>query len=184
MDLMAGTGETWPYLLRRRPDIRFITAVDISSEMNIRALDILHRKRATKIMVKEANLLQSDLVSESADFVISAFGLKTFSQDQQAIFAKEVARILRHGGVFSFVEASDPKGWILRPLYLFYLNRILPLIEKFFLNGAQDFSMLGTYARNFQDCSHFAKCLKEQGLELDYKRYFFGCATGVVGRKS
>lgn len=183
MDLMAGTGEAWPYLLRRRPQIAFITAVDISSEMNLRAIDILHRKRLSKIKVKEANLLQSDLDSESADFVISTFGLKTFNKEQQAVFAKELARFLRSGGVFSFVEASDPKGWIFRPLYLFYLNRVLPLIETFFLNGAQDFSMLGTYASNFQDCSHFANCLKEQGLEVEYRRYFFGCATGVVGRK-
>ena len=32
-DLMAGTGDVWPYLLRRQAGIASITAVDISSEM-------------------------------------------------------------------------------------------------------------------------------------------------------
>jgi demethylmenaquinone methyltransferase/2-methoxy-6-polyprenyl-1,4-benzoquinol methylase len=52
-----------------------------------------------------------------------------------------------------------------------------------FLHGAQDFAMLGIYAREFEDCSHFALCLREEGLEVQFHKYFFGCATGVTGRK-
>ena len=183
MDLMAGTGEAWPYLLRKRPDIQSVTAVDISNEMNLRAIDLLHQKNVKKIKVKQANLLQSDLASDSADFVISTFGLKTFNQAQQALFAHELARILRKGAPFSLIEASDPIGWVLRPVYLFYLGTVLPLIETLFLKGAQDFSMLATYASNFGDCQHFAKCLEAEGLSVTYRRYFFGCASGVTGYK-
>jgi ubiquinone/menaquinone biosynthesis C-methylase UbiE len=37
-DLMAGTGEVWPHLLKRFGDIGSITAVDISSGMHRRAI--------------------------------------------------------------------------------------------------------------------------------------------------
>lgn len=183
-DLMAGTGEIWPTLLARRPDIQAITAIDISHQMHLHALDRLHRNHGDRIEHIEADVLSNTLPDAFADCAISSFGMKTLSRKQQAVFAGELARILKPGGVFSIIEASDPKGWILRPVYRFYLDNVLPLIERFFLNGAQDFSMLGLYTRTFKDCSHLAACLREHGLEVSEQRYFFGCATGLSGRKS
>jgi ubiquinone/menaquinone biosynthesis C-methylase UbiE len=183
-DLMAGTGEAWPHLLKRFDKIETIIAVDISSGMHRRAMERLHAHRAQRIEFIENDLLARDLPSESADFVISTFGLKTFNPDQQARLAALVARVLKPGGVFSMIEASDPKGWWLRPLYLFHLKVFLPLIERIFLRGAQDFAMIGTYSTNFGDAAQVAVMLRDQGLEVEFSKYFFGCATGVAGRKS
>ena len=183
LDVMAGTGEAWPYLLRRRENITSITAVDISSGMIRRAIERLHRSRIDKIKVIEADVLQNTLPAASADFVVCTFGLKTLSSAQQRLFAKELVRVLKRGGVLSLIEASDPKGWVLHGLYRFYLDRVLPLVEKFVLRGAQDFAMIGVYTRNFGDCRFMAQCLAEEGLDVEFKAFFFGCATGVVGRK-
>ncbi|MGJ4925786.1 class I SAM-dependent methyltransferase [Bradyrhizobium sp. HKCCYLS2038] len=182
-DLMAGTGEVWPHLLKRFGGIKAITAVDISSGMHRRAMARLHAHRAHRIEFIEDDLLASDLPPDSADFVISTFGLKTFNSAQHARLAALIARVLKPGGVFSMIEASDPKGWWLRPLYLLHLKTILPLIERTFLRGAQDFAMIGTYSTNFGDASALAAMLREQGLEVTFSKYFFGCATGVAGRK-
>ena len=73
--------------------------------------------------------------------------------------------------------------WWLRPFYVFYLNKILPLVERILLRGAQDFSMIGTYSTNFGDASAFAEMLRANGLEVTFKRHFFGCATSVSGHK-
>jgi demethylmenaquinone methyltransferase/2-methoxy-6-polyprenyl-1,4-benzoquinol methylase len=182
-DLMTGTGECWSYLLKRRPGIRSITAVDISTGMIERAIGRLHQSRRQNITVLNADLFRADLPASSFDFVICVFGMKTFNRDQHRLFARELARILKPGGVFSLVEASDPKGWMLRPVYLFYLNRFLPLIEQHMLRGAKDFSMLGVYARNFGDCREIRDFVASEGLEAEYVSYFFGCATGVRGKK-
>ena len=183
-DLMAGTGEVWPHLLRRFPDIGSITAVDISSGMHQRAIGRLHAHRAHRIAFIEDDVLASDLPDASADFVISTFGLKTFNREQHRRLAALIARCLKPGGVFSMVEASDPKGWWLRPLYLFHLKIVLPTIERIFLRGAQDFAMIGTYSTNFGDASAFAEMLRAEGLQVEYRRLFFGCATVVAGRKA
>ena len=182
-DLMAGTGEAWPHLFKLREDIEQITAVDISPEMHKRALRRLHKMRAHKIEFIEDNVLESGLPDASADFVISTFGLKTFNSGQHERLAALTARVLKPGGAFSFIEASDPKEWALRGLYLFHLKTFLPLIERIFLRGAQDFSMIGQYSTNFGDATQFAEMLNRQGLEAIFKPYFFGCATGVAGRK-
>jgi ubiquinone/menaquinone biosynthesis C-methylase UbiE len=182
-DLMAGTGETWPYLLARHPQLGQIAALDISEGMVRGAIDRLHKLRADRINIMEANVLDADLPKCNADALICTFGLKTFNHAQQARIAQQVAATLKPGGVFSFIEASDPMGWIFRPVYNFYLRNALPLIEKLFLRGAQDFAMLGVYSKEFQNCNHFAQCLGSCGLDVEFRTYFFGCATGVVGRR-
>lgn len=182
-DLMAGTGEVWPHLLKRYPAIGAIVAVDISSGMHQRAMARLHAHRAHKIAFIEDDVLSSDLADGSADFVISTFGLKTFNPVQHHKLATLIARCLKPGGSFSLIEASDPKGWWLRPLYRFHLKVVLPLIERFLLKGAQDFAMIGTYSANFGDASAFARMLEAEGLQVEYRKFFYGCATGVCGRK-
>lgn len=182
-DLMAGTGEVWPHLLKRFGGIAAITAVDISSGMHRRAMERLHAHRAGRIAFVRDDVLRSDLPTASADFVVSTFGLKTFNADQHRQLAALVARVLKPGGVYSMIEASDPKGWWLRPLYLFHLKVVLPFFERIFLRGAQDFAMIGAYSTNFGNASALAAMLRQEGLEVQFTRYFFGCATGVAGRK-
>ena len=43
--------------------------------------------------------------------------------------------------------------------------------------------MIGTYSYNFGNAAEFADMLRAQGLQVEFHRYFFGCATGVSGRK-
>jgi len=182
-DLMAGTGEVWPHLLKRHPGTKSIVAVDISSGMHRRAIARLHAHRSHRIEFIEDNVLVSDLADESADFVVSTFGLKTMNPKQHAELARLIARVLKPGGVFSLIEASDPKGWVLRPLYLFHLKTVLPLVERFLLRGAQDFAMIGAYSTSFGDARNFARMMADNGLDVQFRKYFFGCATGVHGRK-
>ena len=57
------------------------------------------------------------------------------------------------------------------------------MIERLFLNGAQDFTMIGDYSENFGNATQFAEYLRSEGLEVVYHKYFFGCASGVSGIK-
>ncbi len=182
-DLMAGTGEAWPHLLARYPQIDSIVAVDISTGMHRLALERLHRQRTDKIRFIEDDVLASELPPASADFIVSTFGLKTFNPAQLARLAKLVAVTLKPGGAFALIEASDPKGWWLRPIYLFHLKTVLPIVERTLLKGAEDFAMIGTYCTNFGDASAFAGMLREEGLDVYFRRHFFGCASSVSGTK-
>lgn len=182
VDLMAGTGEIWPHVLKRFPEAT-VTAIDISHHMHLHAVEMLHQDRANKITHLEANALENPLPDEMADVVVSTFGLKTFNAEQHKILAGQISRLLKPGGAFSLIEASDPSGWVLRPFYRFYMDRVLPFVEKLFLKGAEDFSMIGPYTKAFGDCSEFAEALHAEGLEVTYNTHFFGCATSVCGVK-
>jgi demethylmenaquinone methyltransferase/2-methoxy-6-polyprenyl-1,4-benzoquinol methylase len=183
VDLMAGTGEIWSDVLRRFPNTEKIVAIDISHQMHLHAMDRLHQNKMGQIEHVEDDFLDNSLPSNSAQLIVSSFGLKTLSLDQQRVFAKELARILKPGGHFSLVEATDPTGWRLRPLYRFYLDNVLPQIEKLFLKGAQDFSMLGVYTKTFKSADDIGGFLREQGLEVTVEKLFFGCAGRVSGKR-
>jgi demethylmenaquinone methyltransferase/2-methoxy-6-polyprenyl-1,4-benzoquinol methylase len=182
-DLMAGTGEAWPHLLKRFPRAARIVAIDISSGMHRRAMERLHVHRAHRIEFIEDDVLASKLAPASADLIISTFGLKTFNAGQHRRLARLIANVLKPGGGFALIEASDPKGWWLRPLYLFHHKIVLPMIERLFLRGAKDFAMIGRYSTAFGDAGAFADMLRGEGLDVAFRRFFFGCATGVVGRR-
>lgn len=183
VDLMAGTGEVWPHLIKKFPSLNSIEAIDNSKKMHEEAIERLHSSMSHQCRHLHANVLETKLPMNSADAVISTFGLKTFNHQQQIVIAKQVNAVLKPGGTFSFIEASDPTGWVLRPIYRFYMDRCLPLIEKFALRGAQDFSMIGIYTKKFGNCDDFKNALLNEGLEVEGASHFFGCATGVYGRK-
>ena len=152
--------------------------------MHEEALKRLHTGRAERITHQRANALEIDLTENSADCVVSTFGLKTFNTEQQVRIANQVWRILKPGGTFTFIEASDPVNWRLRPLYRFYFSQCLPLVERYALRGAQDFSMIGTYTENFKNCSHFAEALKAKGSGSHNLLAFFWLCERCIRNKT
>lgn len=183
-DLMSGMGECWGLIQRRGRAVERITGVDISVEMNRRAAANLEKRPDWPVEIRQENILQNSIPSGSADVLVSAFGLKTFSEHQLELLAAEMSRILKPGGQLSVVEISTPKGWLLRTPYLFYLKWIIPVIGALFMGNPDTYSMLGRYCVNFGTCEKFQGMLQKAGLEVTYREYFFGCATGAVGRKT
>lgn len=178
-DLMSGMGELWRSIALHESFVKEVVAIDISTQMMRRA----PRRQPFVIAVREEDVLQTGLPSESFDAVVSSFGLKTFNRDQQQSLSCVVARLLRPGGAFSFVEISVPSNTVLRAFYMFYITRIIPLVGRVFLGNPANYRLLGVYTEAFGDCRHFAQCLRTAGLQAEFTTYFFGCASGVTGRK-
>ena len=180
VDLMSGMNELCRSISHNSSESLRVSAFDISPEMIRRS----RKDWPLKINTQLADVLTWDFVPGSADLVLSSFGLKTFSSGQQAELAQRVARILHPGGSFSFIEISVPQPKLLRWVYLFYLDHVIPWIGRLFLGNPDNYRMLGFYTKEFGNCSHFAACLRKQGLEVNEANYFFGCATGVRGTKT
>ena len=181
MDLMTGMGELCPDLARRLGRSGSIRAIDLSPEMCRRARRHVDRC-ISPIEIIEGDVLQCEL-GETADVVVSSFGLKTFSQHQLRRIAEILARLLKPGGSFSFLEISVPASRWLRWPYMFYLKRIIPLLGKVLLGNPDNYRMLGVYTTAFQNCTLFKEECLRAGLMVQEASYFFGCATGVYGQK-
>jgi len=179
VDLMSGMNELCRSVAPRVGPTTRLTAIDISPEMVRRA----QKDWPFQLVIQTEDVLMWNYEPDSADAIISSFGLKTFDRSQQEQLSQTVFRLLRPGGVFSFIEISVPGSRLLRLVYLFYLNRVIPWIGRLFLGDPANYKMLGVYTQAFGNCQYFAECLCRQGLEVSEKSYFFGCATGVRGVK-
>lgn len=182
-DLMAGRGETWVQLFSRHPGIGRLSGLDISPEMLRGARRQTALLAGKPIELIECDVFKNSIAAESADFIISTFGIKTFDERHLELLAGEVRRILKPGGRFSFIEVSRPTGWIFAGLYMFYLRRVMPIVERLFLGYSYGFGMIGIYVERFGDAAKFARYLEQSGLEARYRKYFFGCASGVAGER-
>ena len=179
VDLMSGMGELWRSLANGVPASAHVLGVDLSPEMARRG----RRNWPFRVDVLVRDVLDWAPDEASADIVVSSFGLKTFDREQQQRLAQVVAKLLRPGGVYSFIEISVPRFPPLRAVYLFYLKKVIPVIGRVLLGNPDCYRMLGAYTEAFGNASHFANCLRSAGLEASTVSYFFGCATGVRGFK-
>ena len=158
VDLMSGMGELWRSLA---PELRASTrvvGVDISPEMVRRA----RREWHFPVEVCMADVLAWDPQSGFADVVVSSFGLKTFDPEQQRRLAQTVARLLKPGGTYSFVEISVPPFFLLRAVYIFYLKWVIPVIGRMLLGQPGLLSNVGLIHPGFRQCDSLRK-LFERG---------------------
>lgn len=183
LDWMTGMGEGWPYILDAIGTGGTLAALDLSPGMLAHARRRRLRHPAHTIELTEADVLAGAAPSASADAIVSLFGVKTMSEEMWRRLAAEVARVLRPGGRFSFIDVSVPPSPWLRVPYLFYLKRVIPLLGALLLGNPETYRMLGVYTERFGDCRRFAAILAEAGLEVRHAEYFFGCASGVCGRR-
>lgn len=125
IDLLSGLGENWTFLKRNFPNSTFY-ALDFSDEMISRSGDKSKKLFAGNLNLLCENILQNTLESNHFDIVSCAYGLKTFDEQHLEVLAREINRILKPDGKFSFVEVSKPKAKLLCIFYGFYIGKVIP----------------------------------------------------------
>lgn len=183
LDLMCGMGETWSFLRRKFPNAE-IDALDFSPEMLKFAEARNKNKFDNKIRIIEEDFLKNTLKSEHYDYVVCAYGLKTFDEEQIQFLAKETARVLKTGGKFSFVEVSKPKFPILLLTFGFYLENIIPVLGKIFLGNPEQYQMLWKYTERFGNVEKVLPIFADHFSLVATMNHFGGCATTILGFKN
>lgn len=182
-DLMCGMGECWHTIAANLANEGQLIALDFSHGM-LQGAERRKRKLSNlNIALRQQDVLSNTLADNSADCVISVFGLKTFSDEQKERFATEIKRILKPQGTFSLIEVSVPHYKPLRVLYMFYLKQIIPILGKLFLGNPDNYRMLGIYTEEFGNSRRMKEILSNEGLVVNYHEFFYGCASGISGTK-
>ena len=183
VDLMTGMGECWPYIIKKSGENSKLIALDFSTEMLKRAAQRKTKLKSSNIQLLKENIFDNSIKNESVDIVISGFGLKTFNNGQLAKLASEIERILKKNGQFSLIDVSVPKNRLLRFWYMFYLKHIIPILGKLFLGNPETYKMLGIYTEKFENSKNVYRIFQRTNFEIEYVNYFFGCASGIKGKK-
>ena len=183
VDLMTGMGECWKHILKKSDKNSKLIGLDFSTEMINRAKKNKRKFEKSTIEVLKENVFQNSIENGTADYVISGFGLKTFNDEQLGKLANEIDRILKPNGKFSLIDVSVPNSKFLKPFYMFYLKNIIPILGKLFLGSPETYRMLGVYTEEFGNSKNVHRIFNEQEFEVEYVEYFYGCASGIKGRK-
>lgn len=184
VDLMTGMGECWKHILKKSDTNSKLIGLDFSTEMINRARKNKVKFENSNIKVLKENVFKNSIRNETADYVISGFGLKTFNDEQLGKLASEIERILKPKGKFSLIDVSVPNSKFLKPFYMFYLKHIIPILGKLFLGSPDAYRMLGVYTEEFGNSKNVYKIFKKLGFEVEYVDYFYGCASGIKGQKT
>lgn len=183
VDLLTGMGECWKYILKNSSQNSKLIALDFSTEMTLRAEKNKAKFKNKNIKILKENIFKNSIANETADVVISGFGLKTFNDNQLKELATEIHRILKPNGTFSLMDVSVPNNKVLKVAYLFYLKKVIPILGRLFLGSPETYKMLGIYTEKFGNAKNVFHIFNSPQFEVEYVTYFFGCASGIKGRK-
>ena len=159
LDAGAGTGDIALAASRRVPGV-FVVACDLTPEMVA-----VGRKRpgggAVRWVVADAQ--QLPFAGEVFDGVISAYLLRNVADLDQTL--SEQKRILLHGGRFVSLDTTPPAKNLLRPLIIFYLRRIIPLLGSLFAGNSEAYTYLPESTEEFLNAEKLAEKLASAGFD-------------------
>ncbi len=123
LDLATGSGDVAFALSCALPENVQILGMDFCQPM-LKEAEIKKRSRLyANVTFQQGDGLALPLPDNAYDLVTISFGLRNMADLGKSL--SEMRRVLRPGGRMAILEFSQPDRWF-RPLYYFYLRRILP----------------------------------------------------------
>jgi len=163
LDLATGSGDVAFALARGLPPEVEIIGMDFCRPM----LDEAEAKKRraggyANVSFSSGDGLRLPLGDASVDAVTIAFGLRNMADRPRAL--REMHRVLRppHGRLF-VLEFSQPSPWF-RPLYYFYLQRVLPRLAGIITGDRAAYEYLGRTIGEFPDRPCLSAEIRDSGF--------------------
>ncbi len=182
LDLCAGTFDMAAELVNRSGFRGRSVAADFVLPM-VR----LGRRKVPEARAVVADALHLPFESGYFDGCTVAFGIRNL-EDIDAGLA-EMHRVLKPGSTIVILEFSIPKRWPIRPMYLFYFRRVLPLIGRLVSKHMTAYSYLPNSVARFPGDGRLVGRLERHGfgaveqlhLTAGVASLYCGYAGGVRG---
>lgn len=182
LDLCAGTLPL-SLELTRQAKKRRVVSIDFCEDMIRAGVNSLpHDERQTRIMPVCGD--GEDIPARDNSFwgCTVAFGVRNLSRTERGL--REMYRVLKPTGKLLILEFSRPKNPLVRPLYFFYLNKILPTVAGLVSGDKEAYEYLASSIAQFYEPKVLLGMMKEAGFSKVYCRQLtFGIVTIYVGVK-
>lgn len=110
------------------------------------------------------------------------FGIRNVEHIGKAF--SEMHRVLKPGGKAVCLEFSSPPSPLFRPVYLFYLSNLVPLIGGLFGGDVDSYKYLAKSIKEFPNQEKLKKIMEEADFrEVKYYNLTFGIVAVHVGIK-
>jgi demethylmenaquinone methyltransferase/2-methoxy-6-polyprenyl-1,4-benzoquinol methylase len=179
LDVASGTGDIALEALRQVDSLHVVGA-DFAEEM-------MHvgrcREKRRRIMWCALDALSLPFPDETFDAVTSGYLMRNVG-DPSAAF-REQTRVVRRGGRVVCLDTSPPPDNVLRPVILFYLRRLIPLLGRLIASDREAYAYLAESTEGFKEPEELAEIMRAAGLtEVRYRLFMFGTVAVHTGRKT
>ena len=182
LDLCAGTLPLALELARQAPAGQ-VLAIDFCEDMLRAGLKTMPAdERKDRIMPVCGDGEKIPARSESCWGITVAFGVRNLGNTQDGL--NEMYRVLKNGGKLLILEFSRPQNPVMKPLYNFYLNKVLPKLAGLVSGDKEAYEYLASSIAKFYEPEELLGMMREAGFKEAWRRPLtFGIVTIYVGEK-
>ena len=177
LDVACGTGDF--SIAAKKFGITSIVGADLSFNM----LKLFSEKEKS-IHGKLAQSVAERLPfkNNKFDLITVAFGVRNFYDIPQGF--SEFHRVLSDGGKTIVLEFRLPSNKLIKSVYLFYFNRILPALGRFISKDKEAYQYLPDSVREFDSAVNLIEIFKSSGFkDVEKHSLTFGLVQVVIARK-
>lgn len=182
LDLCAGTLPLSLELTRQAP-ARKVVAVDFCEDMlrsGLRSLPNDGRRKRIAAVCGDGEEIPA--ASEKFWGVTVAFGVRNLARTEKGL--AEMWRILKPGGKMLILEFSRPRNALFKPVYNFYLNKVLPLVAGMVSGDKEAYEYLASSIAEFYEPEELLAMIRDAGFSRQYCRPLtMGIVTIYIGVK-
>jgi demethylmenaquinone methyltransferase / 2-methoxy-6-polyprenyl-1,4-benzoquinol methylase len=182
LDLACGTGDL-AFAAGARALHGTVIGIDASSKMIELARTRAVREAPTNNVRFEVGDMSSiDADSTSIDAVTSGYGLRNVPDPEQAV--REIARVLKPGGVLATLDFFRPESWWWRPVFLAYLKAAGNWVGWLWHREPVVYGYIAPSIDHFMSWQRYAALLERNGLRVEAVRtkLFGGVALHLARR--
>ena len=111
-----------------------------------------------------------------------AFGVRNLARTQQGL--NEMYRVLKPTGKLLILEFSRPSNVVVKPVYNFYLNKVLPAVAGMVSGDKEAYEYLASSIAAFYEPEELLSMMRKAGFShVERKPMTFGIVSIYVGVK-
>lgn len=177
LDVACGTGDF--AIAANKFGVKKIIGADLSINM----LKEFNRKKNWSIGTTVQTVAEHiPFKNETFTNITVAFGVRNFYDIPEGF--RSFNRVLRKNGKVTILEFRLPKNFIVKGLYNFYFNKILPLIGKIISKDQEAYTYLPESVNAFDENVNIAKLLSETGFKnIQEFALTFGIVQVIIAEK-
>lgn len=182
IDVCCGTCD-WTISLAEASQTGKTVGLDFSANMlEVGRRKVEEKNRQQQIELVEGDAMKLPFPDNTFDHATIGFALRNVPDLVQVL--KEMKRVVKPGGQVVSLELSKPTSPLFRRIYLFYFQKVLPLLGKLFANSYEQYRWLPESLVSFPDYEELKKLMEEEvGLEVEVYPLTLGITALHLGRK-
>ena len=167
LDVATGTADVPLSLVKNKKNIHKVYGIDMSSEMlRVGVKKIANHSLEDKISLSLGDATDIPFPDNRFDVVTIAFGIRNIKDTKKAL--EEMKRVCKPDGSVIILEFSLPENPLMRKFYLFYFQKVLPVVAGWITGKKDAYRYLNSTVMAFPYGREFSSLLQQAGF-IDIK---------------